>query len=98
MALAEYNHHAAPRRPTMARAREKESEMNSATGQKTLFPRVASSEYFTLDDDGDVLAARPLPLVEVRPGTDIWRSCWFIGSLIRGLRDLPSGLRRFGSL
>ena len=29
------------------------------------------------------------------PGTDIWRSCRFIGSLFRGLRDLPLGLRRF---
>ena len=29
------------------------------------------------------------------PGTDIWRSCWFIGALFRGLRDLPFGLRRF---
>ena len=29
------------------------------------------------------------------PGTDIWRSCTFIGALFRGLRDLPFGLRRF---
>ena len=29
------------------------------------------------------------------PGTDIWRSCRFLGSLFRGLRDLPLGLRRF---
>ena len=29
------------------------------------------------------------------PGTDIWRSCRFIGALFRGLRDLPFGLRRF---
>ena len=28
---------------------------------------MASTEYFTLDDDGDVLAARPSLLVEVRP-------------------------------
>ena len=28
------------------------------------------------------------------PGTDIWRSLWFIGALFRGLRDLPLGLRR----
>ena len=31
------------------------------------------------------------------PGTDIWRSCRFIGALFRGLRDLPFGLRRFVS-
>ena len=29
------------------------------------------------------------------PGTDIWRSCRFIGALFRGLRDLPFGLQRF---
>ena len=29
------------------------------------------------------------------PGTDIWRSCRFIGALFRGLRDLPFALRRF---
>ena len=29
------------------------------------------------------------------PGIDVWRSGRFIGSLFRGLRDLPLGLRRF---
>ena len=29
------------------------------------------------------------------PGTDIWRSCRFLGALFRGLRDLPFRLRRF---
>ena len=29
------------------------------------------------------------------PGTDIWRSCRFLGALFRDLRDLPFGLRRF---
>ena len=29
------------------------------------------------------------------PGTDIWRSCRFIGALFRGLQDLLLGLRRF---
>ena len=68
MALAEFTHHTAPRRPTMARARGEESdEMNNAMGQKTPLPRAASTVYFSLDDDGDVLAARPVPLVEVRP-------------------------------
>ena len=33
--------------------------------------------------------------VPLGPGTDIWRSCRFIGALFRGLRDLPLGLRRF---
>ena len=50
----------------MARARGEESEMNTATGQKTPLPRAASTVHFNLFDDGDVLAARPTPLVEVR--------------------------------
>ena len=29
------------------------------------------------------------------PGIDIWRSCRFMGSLFRSLRNLPHGLRRF---
>ena len=53
----------------MARAREEESELNNATGQKTSPPRVAS----TVDDDGDVLAARPTPLAEVRPQERVQR-------------------------
>ena len=73
MALAEYNHHAAPRRPTMARARGEESEMNDATGQKTPPPRAASTVHFNLFDEGDVLAARPTPLVEVRPQPGVQR-------------------------
>ena len=52
----------------MARARREESdEMNIAMGQTTPSPRAASTEYFRMDDDGDVLAARPTPLAEVRP-------------------------------
>ena len=39
---------------------------------------------------------RPISVsaVPFGPGTDIWRSCRFIGALFRGLRDLPFGLRR----
>ena len=67
MALAEFTHHSAPRRPTMARARgEGESEMNFATGQMTPPPRAASTVHFDLFDEGDVLAARPDRLYEVR--------------------------------
>ena len=36
-----------------------------------------------------------LSAVPFGPGTDIWRSCRFLGALFRGLRDLPFGLRRF---
>ena len=43
MALAEYNHHSALRRPTMARARGEEREMYNATGQTTPVPRAAST-------------------------------------------------------
>ena len=31
----------------------------------------------------------PVSAVPCGPGTDIWRSCRFIGALFRGLRDLP---------
>ena len=47
--------------------------MNHAMGQKTPPSRAASSVYFTLDDDGDVLAARPTPLAEVRPQERVQR-------------------------
>ena len=56
MALAENNHHSAPRRPTIARARE----------EKTLLSRAASTMYYRMDD-GDVLAARPSLLAKVLP-------------------------------
>ena len=57
----------------MARARGEGSEMDNATGQMTPLPRAASSVYFNLFDDGDVLAARPTPLVEVRPQLGVLR-------------------------
>ena len=57
----------------MARAREEESEMNNAMGQMTPPPRAASTVHFNLFDDGDVLAARPTPLVEVRPQPGVLR-------------------------
>ena len=41
--------------------------MNFATGQMTPPPRAASTVHFNLFDDGDVLAARPDRLFEVRP-------------------------------
>ena len=49
MALAEFTHHTALRRPTMARAGGEESEMNNATGQTTPPPRAASTEYYWLE-------------------------------------------------
>ena len=60
----------------MARARgEERDELNDATGQKTPPPRAASTVYFRLDDDGDVLAARPGRLYEVRPPDRVlWRT------------------------
>ena len=48
-ALAAHTHRSAPRRQTTARARGEESEMHIATGQMTPLPRVASTEYFSLD-------------------------------------------------
>ena len=70
MTLAELTHHSAPRRPTMARARGEESEMNNGTGQMT--PHTQGGKH-GVDDDGDVLAARPTPLVEVRPQPGVLR-------------------------
>ena len=60
-----------PRRKTGPRGEE--SELHNACGQRTLPPRAASTQHFTLDDDGDVLAARPTPLVEVRPQERVLR-------------------------
>ena len=58
----------------MARARgEERDELHNATGQKTSLPRAASTVYFSLDDDGDVLAARPDRLCEVRPKDRVLR-------------------------
>ena len=52
---------------------EESDELNNATGQKTPPPRAASTVFFTLDDNGDVLAARPTPLAEVRPQQGVLR-------------------------
>ena len=35
--------------------------------------------------------------VPLGPGTDIWRSCRYIGALFRALVGLPGGIRRFVS-
>ena len=49
MVLAENNHHSAPGRPTMARARGEESdEMNYAMGQMTPPPSAAAAEFYPL--------------------------------------------------
>ena len=81
MALAESQHHTAPRGQRTARARGEESELNDAMGQTTPPPAAAGTVYFRMDDD-EVPAAgvRPPPLAEVRPqgpnlwhkGVDIW--------------------------
>ena len=73
MLLATYEHHAAPRGQSKARSREEESEMNNAYGQKTPLLRAASTVHFNLFDEGEVLAARPTPLVEVRPQLGVQR-------------------------
>ena len=48
-------------------------ELNDATGQKTSLLWAASTVYFSLDDDGDVLAAQPDRLYEVRPQDRVLR-------------------------
>ena len=57
----------------MARARGEDTEMYNATGQTTPLPRAASTQYFSLGDDEDVLAARPLALDEPRPRVRVLR-------------------------
>ena len=57
----------------MATARGKDSELHNATGQRTPPPRAASTVYFSLDDDGGVVAARPDRLQEVRPQDRVLR-------------------------
>ena len=47
--------------------------MNNAFGQKTSAPRAASTMYCRMDDDEDVLAVRPTPIVEVRPQPGVLR-------------------------
>ena len=54
---------------------EESDEMNYAMGLTTPPPRAASTVYFSLDDDEDVLAAWPTPLVEVRPQMGYERHC-----------------------
>ena len=73
MLLATHEHHAASRGQMKARSRIDNIELNIATGQKTPPPRAASTMYYRMDDDGDVLAARRTPLVEVRPQPGVLR-------------------------
>ena len=47
--------------------------MHNAMGQKTFPPRAASTVYFSMVDNEDVLAARPTLLVEVGPQPGVLR-------------------------
>ena len=75
MALAEVQHHAAPRGQRPARARgEEEDEMSFAMGQTTPPPNAATTEYYPLTpDEGGGMAAggRPSALAEPRPQAGI---------------------------
>ena len=53
--------------PEEGQGKGEESELNNAMGQKIPPPRAAGTVYFSMEHDRDVLAARPTPLVEVRP-------------------------------
>ena len=46
---------------------------------------------------GYLREGRPIsvPAVPLGPGIDIWKSCRFLGGMLRALRDLPGGLARF---
>ena len=71
--LATYDHHAGPRGQMKARSRGEEIEMNIALARRLLAPGAASTMCYRMDDEGDVLAARPPPLVEVRPQSGVQR-------------------------
>ena len=65
MALAEMQHHTAPREQMTARAGEEDHELNYTATHPP--PQAASTVYYTFGDDEEVLAAgvRPAPLSEV---------------------------------
>ena len=68
MALAEMQHHTAPRGQMTATAGEEDHKLNyTATVRTHLSPKAASTVYYTCGDDEEVLAAgvRPAPLSEV---------------------------------
>ena len=66
--------YAGSKEPAMARGKgggERRDEQRH--GPENSSPRAASTVYFSMDDDGDMLAARPTPLVEVRPQSGVQR-------------------------
>ena len=98
VALAEATHHTTPRGQRTARARgEGRDEMNCAMGQKTPLTRggkhtvlydAASTVCFTMDDGGDVLAARLTLFAEV------WPQEWVqLHTAVHIVDILPYGLR-----
>ena len=77
MALAETNHHAAPRGQTKARAGGGARDVLHGCVPEDALPQAAGAQFFSLgDDDVDAPAAvRPAPLVEVRPQMGYKRHC-----------------------
>ena len=73
MALAECQHHAAPRGQSMARARRWEGAALHGHVPDDPTPQAAGTQYFSLDVVDEVLAPRPPPLVEVRPQLGVQR-------------------------
>ena len=71
--LATFQHHSAPRGPRMARTEGGARDELHGHAPEDAPPRAASTVYFSLDDDGDVLAARPDLLYEVRPQDRVLR-------------------------
>ena len=71
MALAENNHHTAPRRQTMARAGGGARDAQYGRVPEDALPQAAGARYFAMDAGEDVgeapAAERPAPLLEVRP-------------------------------
>ena len=77
MALAETNHHAAPRGQTKARAGGGARDVLHGCVPEDALPQAAGAQFFSLgDDDVEAPAAmRPAPLDEVRPQMGYKRHC-----------------------
>ena len=71
--LPEYNHNSAPRETDDGKGQGRGERDEQRHGKEDSSPRAASTQYFTMNDGGDVLAARPLTLGEQRPQVRVLR-------------------------
>ena len=75
MALAESNHHAAPREQKTARAGRVGTRSTTRRSSRTTHCKEPGTEYYGLDDDSvpELSGTRPTPLVEARPQGQVQR-------------------------